>query len=284
MASLWDHLVATTEQATRAGALITVPTEREMIEDLGIEFVVHITTLQKTKEKASRRQETETSVNPFLPPDPDLLVADLGPHHLGVLNKFNVLPHHLLIITRDFEPQEALLTGNDFTALLSAMNEIDGLGFYNGGEIAGASQSHKHLQLVPLPLGRGPLPTPIDSVLDATTETGDVTTVPAFDFRHALIPLDGAVFETGRAQEIHLHYRQACAAAGIHDESQPYNLLLTRRWMLLVPRSREHWSRVSLNALAFAGSLLVRNRTVFDRLREIGPLAVLKMVAEPGPL
>ena len=30
--------------------------------------------------------------------------------------------------------------------------EFDGLGFYNGGETAGASQPHKHLQIVPLPL------------------------------------------------------------------------------------------------------------------------------------
>ncbi len=50
--------------------------------------------------------------------------------------------------------------------------------------------------------------------------------------------------------------------------------------MLVVPRSRENWRGVSINALGFAGSLLVRNREELDELKRIGPLAVLKSVVE----
>ncbi len=70
---------------------------------------------------------------------------------------------------------------------------------------------------------------------------------------------------------------------GVDDETRPYNLLITRRWMLLVPRSRENWRGVSINALGFAGSLLVRNRSELDELTRIGPLAVLRSVATESP-
>ena len=46
--------------------------------------------------------------------------------------------------------------GADFDALARGLAAIDGLAFYNGGTVAGASQPHKHLQLVPVPLGVGP--------------------------------------------------------------------------------------------------------------------------------
>ena len=222
----------------------------------------------------------ENSFNPFLPPDPELLIGEVSPDHIAVLNKFNVLDHHLLIVSRRFEPQEALLTLDDFAALTACMHEMDGLGFYNSGTVAGASQPHKHLQLVPLPLAHGPRPTPLDSVLDCSIEKGTITRVPTLPFVHSMIILDGSRIGEYRAVELHQLYRSACAAVGVHDETQPYNLLLTRRWMLVVPRSREDWRGMSINALGFAGSLLVRTSSELDQLQEVGPLAVLKSVVE----
>ena len=54
-------------------------------------------------------------------------------------------------MTRAFEEQTDLLNLEDFAALWFCLQEIDGLAFFNGGKIAGASQRHKHLQLIPLP-------------------------------------------------------------------------------------------------------------------------------------
>jgi ATP adenylyltransferase len=198
-------------------------------------------------------------------------------------------------------------------ALTTCMHEMNGLGFYNSGIVAGASQPHKHLQLVPLPLartshqlstatdeahhlaglatkpaqkcglGHGPRPTPLDSVLDCSIEKGTITRVPTLPFVHSMITLDGSRLGGHRAAELHQLYRHACAAVGVHDETQPYNLLLTRRWMLVIPRSREDWRGMSINALGFAGSLLVRNRGELDQLKEEGPLAVLKSVVDDHP-
>lgn len=280
---LRDRVASSIERARGRGALVSLPTDTTIVEDRGIPFVVHISALLERKDGTRATKEIDKPVNPFLPPDPDLVVCGVPPDHLCVLNKFNVLDQHLLIVTRAFEPQQALLNLGDFAALLSCMDETYGLGFYNGGTIAGASQAHKHLQLVPLPLAGGPQPTPVDAVIDPSTEPGVLSTIPAMEFSHALLRLDGRRLDMQRAKELHQLYRRACAAVGVDDETRPYNLLITRRWMLLVPRSRENWRGVSINALGFAGSLLVRNRSELDVLKRIGPLAVLRSVATEGP-
>ena len=61
----------------------------------------------------------------------------------------------------------------------------------------------------------------------------------------------------------------------------PYCLLVTRDWMLLVPRSREFFEDISLNSLAFAGSFFVRNEQQLDRLKSFGPMNALRRVALP---
>ena len=104
-------------------------------------------------------------VNPFLPYDADLWVTDISQTHICLLNKFNVIENHILVVTRVFEDQESLLTAEDFEAMWICMAEFDGLAFYNSGPIAGASQQHKHLQIVPLPLAPKGLMGPIEEAL-----------------------------------------------------------------------------------------------------------------------
>jgi ATP adenylyltransferase len=70
-------------------------------------------------------------------------------------------------------------------------------------------------------------------------------------------------------------------AARLTRQSAPYCLLVTREWMLLVPRTREHFEDISFNALAFAGSLFVRNDQQLERLKKCGPLHALKSVTVP---
>ena len=45
--------------------------------------------------------------------------------------------------------------------------------------------------------------------------------------------------------------------------------------MLLVPRTREHFGQISLNALAFAGAFLVRDQQQMDFLKREGPMQAL---------
>jgi ATP adenylyltransferase len=187
--------------------------------------------------------------------EPDLYVADVGSTHYALLNKFPVVPNHLLIVTRRFAPQEELLDAADFQALAALMAELDWLAFYNAGRVAGASQARKHLQLVPLPLApQVAAPVPLEPLIIGG----------ALPFRHAF-----AVLPTLDA--MHGIYRELIA----QSPAAPYNLLATRRWMLVVPRRQERYESISVNALGFAGSLYVRTSAELELVRRAGPMNVL---------
>ena len=61
----------------------------------------------------------------------------------------------------------------------------------------------------------------------------------------------------------------------------PHNVLLTREWLLIVPRSRERFETISINALGFAGQFLVKDQNERKRLVEFGLLRALSQVAVP---
>ncbi len=283
---LWPRIVSRSHNAIALGVLHTIDTHRQFIMDGGVEFVVRVAASLARKDQDRRRRSTMAagggrSPDPFLPPEAELLVADLSATHFAVLNKFNVLDHHLLIVTRQFENQETLLNEDDFDALWRCLIEFDSLGFYNGGSVAGASQVHKHLQLVPLPLGRREA-VPVSAVLNPSAPPGAVTHCARLPFRHAWTRL--TVKPSARA--LSQLYRRLLIQTGIDTvarggaeyQSMPYNLLLTRGWMLVVPRSTECVQGVSINALGFAGSLFVRTPGQAQALLDRGPMSVLTQV------
>jgi ATP adenylyltransferase len=293
--TLWQAILRQTEHALRCGALRPIETTQALIEEAGMRFIVRqvssLTRKEESRQTGKTRAGERSAVNPFLPYDPDLFVADLSDTHVALLNKFNVIDHHLLIVTRRFESQDALLELADFAALMACMAGFDGVGFYNGGAQAGASQPHKHLQMVPLPLEASGAPLPIESVLAHARVEGPIGTVPALAFRHAFAYLDpGFAASQHAAQAAFDCYRALLEAVGLRavqvngelHQSAPYNLLVTRRWMLLVPRSAECAEGVSVNALGFVGSLFVRNAAQMQVIRTLGPMTMLQRVAVPA--
>ncbi len=279
---LWQAVTKTTEQAIRAGALVPIPTGYQFIEDQGVRFFVRVLAALARKDEERKAREAAGAagrpVNPFLPPEQELTVAEVSDTHIAILNKYNVMERHLLLVTREFEDQEMLLTQRDFAALAQCMAEYDSLGFYNGGAEAGASQKHKHLQLVPLPLAPEGPRIPIDPLIAGVADS-DITRLPGFSFRHAFVRLTGGpVSET--LFRVYGELLQSLGMTGpphhgLLRQSQPYCLLVTRSWMLVVPRSSEHFEDISLNSLAFAGSLFVRNEQQLERLAAYGPLRAL---------
>ncbi|MBL8661107.1 MAG: hypothetical protein JNM75_15305 [Rhodospirillales bacterium] len=279
--------------ARAAGALQPIPTERRFIADGGIRFIVHVMASLELKEielarRASLEHRGGIPANPFLPYDKALFVADLSATHLCLLNKYSVIDRHILIVTRAYEDQETPLTPADLAALALCLNETDGLGFFNGGTTAGASQPHKHLQFVPLPLAAQGPRLPVEPLIAAALQAppGEPRSAGGLPFRHALCRL-----ETFAAPELLQAYRTLLAAAGLirgADEPAdgvalpPYNLLVTRTWMLLIPRVRERIEGISVNALGFAGSLFVRDEAEMATLMRVGPMHMLEAAARPA--
>jgi len=288
--TLWAAIERQTAHALQCGALQPIETVPSVIESGGVRFVVRqvssLTRKEQQREQARKLQtQRRPTANPFLPYEPDLFVADISATHLALLNKFNVIDHHLLIVTRDFRPQEALLDLADFEALMACMAEFEGIGFYNGGPEAGASQPHKHLQIVPLPLGDGGPAVPVEALLAQSA----ASRIPGFPFRHAFTRIATGGSEAART--VLSCYHALLDATGIgaveidgeRCQASPYNLLVTRDWMLLVPRSAERVDGVSVNALGYAGSLFVRDEAQMALIGRLGPMTVLQRAALPLP-
>lgn len=234
---------------------------------------------ESTLEDAKRR-------SPFLNPDPDLVVAAL-PHHNVILNKYPVTKHHILLCTRDFRTQEEHLTPADLEALEMCAKhayprDVGALCFYNCGLVSGASQGHKHVQIVPAVVEERDLP-PQRYFLDALAEPlgADARTIPGLKFRHAFRKIgegDSWVKVYGEMLE------QLGMKAGEGRTEQSYNLVCKHDWMFVVPRACEcakierkegEVVEMSVNSLGFAGSFLVKNPLDVEAIKKKTPLAML---------
>jgi len=275
----WPRVEARTRHAAETGALKRMATRHHVIPDRGIDFLVRVPIaagVKKDIENEHRRRALAEGreYNPFLPYEEDLFVGDLTETHFCLLNKYNVIDHHILIVTRTFTAQEAPLDRADMEAARVVLAETDGLLFYNAGRDAGASQRHKHLQFLPLHRSQAGVRMPIEALLPESA----AGQVPGLGFSHffaRLAPASPWVDETLAAYDRGLEtmaLRRGAATA-------PYNLLVTRDWLLLVPRCREKFGRIQVNSLGFAGFLLARDQESLARIRSEGPMAVLSAVA-----
>ena len=288
--TLWTRIQEQTRHGLECGALQSIATDYEFVEDNGVNFLVRVLTNLTRKDEAKKKQDKAAKkgkdFNPFLPYEEDLFVSDISQSHLCLLIKFNVVENHLLIVTREFESQDSLLNWQDFQAMWACLAEIDGLVFYNGGKIAGASQKHKHLQLVPTPLAPNQTESiPIASLFASAVFEGDIGRVPNLPFVHGFCRFDADLINSPNdAAQITLElYSKLLKAVGLLNEDRDnnsiaYNFLATREWVFIVPRSEEHFESISVNSLGFAGALLVRNQEQMQMLKDCKPMGVLKQV------
>jgi ATP adenylyltransferase len=279
-----DSIIA---RARRNGDLYHIETEQTLIPTPAGDFLVRwVSSLQHKRETRKPSSATGADFNPFLSPEPALVIAPLAPEHICLLNKYPVIDRHLLIVTQQFEDQTAPLHAGDFQALATIIQSLDGLGFYNGGAQAGASQRHKHLQWIPESRQSSNFIALTHALEAHCAHAPGPCRHPALPFRHVFMRLAATGNDPtyALADALHTAYLGACGALAI-DTGQatlpPYNLLANRHWLLLVPRSQECFEDISVNALGFAASLFVRERSQLARIRTAGPLAVLSAVAYP---
>lgn len=277
---LLQQLQRVTERARRLGALRPIPTSVHHMDDGGVHFVVRMLAGHDAKPQPVPVSAATAAQNPFLPYDADLFVTDLLPAHVCLLNKYPVMANHLLIVTQAYAAQNELLDAGDFAALARCMVQVDGLAFYNAGRVAGASQHHKHLQIVPFPLDPDGSDLPMRALLGDPAPAGCPIQSHALPFPHRLAWLPDGILQDAPAMA--QLYRAMLRAVGVWDGGaglpRPYNWLATNRWSMVVPRTAEQVAGMSVNALGFAGSLLVRDDKQLAWLQNFGPLRALDAV------
>ncbi|MBV2262072.1 MAG: phosphorylase [Thauera sp.] len=311
MRTNWIEAIdARSAAALASGALVPVQAEQVEMDDAGMRFIVRwVSSLaakdasrnaapvpsaaagDKAGDKPAKDDKTvaipggprDPNFNPFLNPDPELTVGPVGNAHVAILNKFPLCARHLVLARRAFEEQLLPLARSDFAALAELMGEAGGIGLYNGGTAAGASQRHKHVQWMPDDAANASLSLFVPGLPTGLAEQG-VATHAALPMRHCFVRVRcgrGEAVEAA-ADSLHAGFERACAELGLEAGEDgllpPFNLLAGEGWLLAIPRSREHFEGISMSAVCFGGTLYTRHREQIEAIRAVGPLRALAAV------
>src|SRR6478735_679388 len=100
----WAEVVDRSDAALASGAMHSFECALEFVQDAGMEFVIRVATKFPPGETAKGRggEAPKLPANPFLHPEPALVVCEIHGTHRALLNKFSVLREHLLIVTKEF--------------------------------------------------------------------------------------------------------------------------------------------------------------------------------------
>ena len=212
--------------------------------------------------------------NPFCPWDKILEIDKIDDDHQLILNKYPVQKGHILLITNNWKPQNGWLDINDWKAIQKVNKDTSGLWFFNSSPIAGASQPHRHFQLlrrskdeISCPREKWFLEMKLDKDRDSKLKKNII--VSKFNFLENSISL----YEL---------YLELCMKLGLGDTISdlkpryPYNLLITNKWIAIIKRSNDHIHGFSINGLGFAGYLLVTEKSDINYLKKFGPEKLLE--------
>ena len=212
-------------------------------------------------------------VNPFNPWDKVLEIGKVGQHHHLILNKYPVQIGHTLLITNKWMPQNGWLDLKDWYAIKKVNEDTSGLWFFNSGPIAGASQPHRHIQLLRRDADEKICPREEWFINFDKTKINKKLfkniIVQAFDFSNDITNIYQIYIELSKSMGLGDPYIDK---KPIH----PYNLLITNKWIALIKRSNDKIYGFSVNSLGFAGYLLVTEKSDTEYLKLNGPEALLE--------
>ncbi|KXN91000.1 5',5'''-P-1,P-4-tetraphosphate phosphorylase 2 [Leucoagaricus sp. SymC.cos] len=245
--------------------------------------------------------------DPFVPPyNENLYVGELKDERFDgdfvvILNKFSVVPNHFLLVTREYKPQTLPLLPADLVQSYQILQAARNTGrrifaFYNSGDFSGASQSHKHIQFIPVE------ETELGPPIERLARSVNVET-PAKPFTISSLPYANHVFRfpsdlvfEENSETLEFVLAQAFIALidlGIstirHAPDYPpgnpsYNVIITLEHMHLIPRRHETFTLpetgdvISVNSLGYAGMLLVKTDEELERVKSHGIGKILQGV------
>lgn len=232
-----------------------------------------------------------------------------------LLNKFCVIPRHFLLVTKAFMPQTSPPSPADLYTIRIILEQAhsiepqnEWIAFFNCGPESGASQPHKHFQFIPIKKGCSPFGDLI--ARSSPSRDDDIFNLSGLSFSHFIILLphltssdlgtisgdEPAMMELGRRFMKLLdsmidrlrHLPDSSGQCPNSAQALSYNLVMTRTYMFLVPRSKENFEerdhpKLSINSLGVgAGMILVKDQDHLDLIRRIGVDNVLADVTFPA--
>ncbi len=212
--------------------------------------------------------------NPFNPWEKILEIEKIGNYHQLILNKYPVQKGHILLITNNWKPQNGWLELNDWLAIQKVNEDTSGLWFFNSSPIAGASQPHRHIQLLRRSYDQDSCPREkwfldLEVRNDKKTKLKKNIVVSKFNFLE-------------NSSKIYNLYLELTKKIGLGDPLNdkkpryPHNILITNNWIAIIKRRFDHLHGLSVNGLGFAGYLLITEKSDINYLKKIGPEKLLE--------
>ncbi len=213
-------------------------------------------------------------LNPFSPWEKDLEIEKIGNNHQLILNKYPVQLGHILLITNNWKPQIGWLDIDDWLALKTVNNDTSGLWFFNSGPLSGASQPHRHLQL--LRRSSQEIICPREKWFLGIRENPNNNVVFEKKIKVKKLNLSNNV------ESLYNTYLEIANHIGLGDPINnevplfPYNLLITNEWIAIIRRSKDYKLGFNINALGFAGYILTTDKSNLLYLEKNGPEKLLE--------
>ena len=213
-------------------------------------------------------------INPFKPWDNNLEIDSIGKDHQLILNKYPIQLGHILLITNEWKEQNGWIDIEDWEAIKEVNKDTTGLWFFNSSPLAGASQPHRHFQL----LRRDPLESSCPRekwILDFD----NVNYKNQIFCKNIILKKFSKKLNEENIHEIYIDllFKLGLGKPKIDKRPRyPYNLIFTNNWMLLIKRKTDNLFGISLNALGFAGYLLVTEKSDIRYLKKNGPEKLLE--------
>ncbi|CAI4038377.1 hypothetical protein SMKI_04G7210 [Saccharomyces mikatae IFO 1815] len=240
-----------------------------------------------------KRSNDSKKEDPFANPDQELVVVDDvnddGEYKL-LLNKFPVVPEHSLLVTSEFKDQKSALTPRDLMTAYKVLCCLDKdkdddtsdekyLVFYNCGPHSGSSQAHKHLQILRMPKEFTPFQDTLcnEKGYFLPTFNAEPLQDDKVSFAHFVLPLPESPDQVDKDLlamcYISLMQKALTFFQDWANESpeliKSYNVLLTKKWICVVPRSHaksEPPLTLNINSTGYCGMILVKDKEKLDTL------------------
>lgn len=204
--------------------------------------------------------------------DPAIEITRIHGTHILLYNKFCISKSQMMIVTADsYHRQHDPLDGDDLEVARMVLLSLASphFIFFNGGVTAGASRKHKHLQVLRMPKDSTEL-------LVSKKSTKDFPRLPykyfSVDFAEQAQPSKELLLKTYQK----LLSRCEGLLPGKQGESVPHDMILTKNWMMVIPRSRRNFEGSSdVNAAGMLGMIWLKHDDEVHKWKELGPARVL---------
>ncbi|KAK5989841.1 Diadenosine 5',5'''-P1,P4-tetraphosphate phosphorylase 2 [Cladobotryum mycophilum] len=308
-ANLHELVKSAFAKARATGELHYFPTQVTILPVNSIPFQLRYSPSLANKPKGPPPDHSNgrKAFDPFTNPPQGLFITHIGPSHFLVLNKFAVVPEHFILATNDYKLQTHVLEESDLEATLACIDAYESLrdgtdgsdgesgeqeglfAFFNCGDNSGASQPHRHIQLLPISCMKDGLDT--SSPWDVLAKNLDtLQNAPFMTFSEKI----GRDVSPSDLHTTYLRlYRRACHAVAQHTKNKDaaediqdtgaarisYNMAMTRDTLVICPRLVEGASiidqvggevlgSVALNGTLLAGTALVKNELEWEALKK----------------